>query len=250
MSVVFDSVSFSYPKGTPVLQQISLEITAGRFFLIGGPNGAGKSTLLRLMNGLNKPTAGTVLVDNRDSKWTPTSELAASVAVTFQNPSDQIFASTVFKEAAFGPRNLRRPHPEDDARAALGLLGLLPQASVHPYDLSPASRRLLTVASAVATAAPFLAFDEPTVGLSQPERAIVKSAFQTLTKEGRSVIIVSHDFEFFLPLCERVVILAQRGIAFQGSPGELLDRHMDIRKAGIRLPIVVRLMHHAGIPFP
>ena len=248
MSIVFDTVSFSYDGANSVLQDLSAEIPSGSFVLIGGANGAGKSTLLRLLNGLIRPTAGRVLIVASDTRATPTSGLAATVAVTFQNPSDQLFAPTVFKEAVFGPRNLGRQHPEDDARTALNLLGLGEYAGMHPYDLSPALQRLLTVASAVAMGSPFLAFDEPSVGLSQPEREILKSALRTLSKEGRSLIIVSHDFEFFLPLCERVLILAQGGIGFQGSPGEMLDRHRDIRKAGIRLPISVRLAHRARLP--
>ena len=241
MSIVFESVSFSYPDGNSVLHGCSFKIPGGCFLLIGGQNGAGKSTLLRLMNGLNRPQSGRILINGVDTGNQEPSQLASSVAVTFQHPADQIFASEVLKEAIFGAKNLKRENPGALAAEALDLFGLGPCASMHPYDLSPALRRLLTMASAAATGSPVLAFDEPTIGLSQPERSTLRLALEFLHRNGRSLIIVSHDVEFFFPLCESMMVIANGGIAFHGSVAEIENRQSVLESAGIGLPLSLRL---------
>ncbi|MBI4418495.1 MAG: ABC transporter ATP-binding protein, partial [Ignavibacteriales bacterium] len=172
-----------------------------------GPNGAGKSTLLRLLNGLLKPSAGAVTVEGLDTRDVPTARLAAKIAVTFQHPADQIFSSTVLGEVRYGPRNLGRSDPDGNARRALELFDLDQYSSAHPYDLPPSLRRLLTIASAVAMGSPFLAFDEPSVHLTQPERMVFLRVLRQLGSEGRTFIIVSHDLEYFLPICTKVVVM-------------------------------------------
>lgn len=205
MSIVLESVQFGYGGADPVLRGAHCEIGEGEFVLITGRNGAGKSTMLRLFNGLLRPVSGRVLVNGVDTRTTTTAALAAHIAVTFQHPSDQLFASTVFGEARYGPRNLGRPDPDADARHALELFGLAPFSALHPYDLHPAHRRLLTIASAAAMGSPFLAFDEPSVHLSQPERRIALRALKELKSENRTMIVVSHDERFFRPLSTSVL---------------------------------------------
>ncbi|MEX2116319.1 MAG: ABC transporter ATP-binding protein [Bacteroidota bacterium] len=248
MSITFQSAGFSYPGGAPALRNISLEVPAGDFLLVTGHNGAGKSTLLRLLNGMLKPDTGCILVDGFDTRSTPVSRLAAIVSVTFQHPGDQIFASTVLDEVRFGPRHLRHPDPGRACSDALSLLGLEAFSSWHPYDLSAAHRKLLTVASAVATGAPFLAFDEPTVHLSQPERVILANALRHLVKAGRSFVIISHDLEFFLPITKRILLLRAGEVSFLGDRRDI-DRYATLaRKSGVRLPYSFRLRPHVGLP--
>lgn len=248
MSIVFDSVGFSYPDGPPVLHHVSFEVPAGDFLLVTGHNGAGKSTLLRLLNGMLKPTAGRVLVNGIDTRNAAVSTLAATVSVTFQHPADQIFAATLFDEVRFGPRHLRLPDPDRHSREALALLGLERFAGMHPYDLSSAGRKLLTIASAVATGASFLAFDEPTVHLSQPERAIFSKALRHIRSHGRACIIVSHDLEFFLPITNRILLLREGTVTFQGGRQDI-DRYASLARAsGVRLPYSLRLRPHVDLP--
>lgn len=247
MSLIFHSARFSYPGGDPVLRDISLEIPPGDFLLVTGHNGAGKSTLLRLLNGMLKPIEGRVLVGGVDTRTTPVSELAKTVSVTFQHPGDQIFASTVFDEVRFGPNHLRRSDPDRDCRDALSLTGLESFSSMHPYDLSAADRKLLTIASAIATGAPFLAFDEPTVHLSQPEKAIFANALRELRETGRTLIIISHDLEFFLPMAKRLLLLRSGAISFLGDQSDI-ERYSSVaRTSGVRLPYSFRLRPHVGL---
>lgn len=248
MSIVFDSAGFSYPNGAPVLHDLSFEIPPGDFLLITGHNGAGKSTLLRMLNGMLKPTSGRVLVGGVDTSSTAVAKLAATVSVTFQHPADQIFASTLLEEVRFGPKHLRLPDPDRHSFEALGLLGLESFAKWHPYDLSPAHRKLLTIASAIASGAEFLAFDEPTVHLSQRERTLLSNAFQHLRNAKKACIIVSHDLEFFLPRTNRILLLREGEMTFLGGRRDIGGYTDLARKSGVRLPYSFRLRPHVDLP--
>ncbi|MBI4427661.1 MAG: ABC transporter ATP-binding protein [Ignavibacteriales bacterium] len=242
MSISLKGVSFSYQPGNPILRDINVDIQRGECVLILGRNGAGKSTLLKLLNGILKPTAGEVLVNGRNTASTPTSDLAAHIAVTFQNPGDQIFASSVRKEILFGPTNLKRQNAELLTDKALTTFGLGSKASRHPYDLLPAERKLLTIASAVATDAPFLAFDEPSAGLSHYERESFTNAFEELKTAGRTFIVVTHDLDFFITLATRVYIISSGGIGYAGSADDVLSQRETLRKLGVRIPLSERLL--------
>ena len=241
MSVRFENVSFSYDPQAVVLRDLSLEIPDGEFLLVVGHNGAGKSTLLKLMNGIVKPSAGRVTVCSRDTARTPVAHLAKDICVTFQNPGDQIFASTVLEEAAFGPRSLGRDDPQRLARLALELCGLAGASEHHPYDLAQPHRKLLTVASAIATGARILAFDEPSVSLSQPERTTLARALAHIRSEGRSLVIVSHDLGLFLPFADRLLILRTGSAPRVIAGNEARSHERTLANAGVRWPYAQRL---------
>ncbi len=154
MSIRLDNMSFGYSEKALTLQDLNLTIERGEFVLMVGPNGAGKSTILRLLNGILKPGSGTVTIHGLDTRLTPTPVLASHIAVTFQNPADQLFAATVRNEILFGPRVLRRENPARLADQSIELLGLRKFAAKHPYELSPAHLKRRTGALAVATDAP------------------------------------------------------------------------------------------------
>jgi energy-coupling factor transporter ATP-binding protein EcfA2 len=234
------NVCFGYAPETTVLRDIALNVEQGDFLLIVGANGAGKSTLLRLLNGILKPNSGTIHINGLDTTSTPVSTLASHVSVTFQNPGDQIFASTVRQEIMFGPRTLRRPSPENLAQKSMDLCGLSAYASRHPYDLAPAYRKLLTIASAVATDSPILAFDEPTASLSQPERLILSNVFEELRRQHRTLLVVSHDLEFFVPLMDRLVLLNRGMLAAVTASANSEEYIRLIRSAGLTLPLALR----------
>jgi energy-coupling factor transport system ATP-binding protein len=241
MNIRFEHVSFGYPGGHEVLKGLTFAVEPGTFLLVIGQNGVGKSTLLKLMNGILKPTSGEVIVEGLRTADHATSELAAHVCVTFQNPSDQIFAPSVIREIAFAPQNLRRPDSDQLVSSAISLCSLEAVASHHPYDLPPPQRRLLTIASAVASGAPFLAFDEPSAGLSQIERAALDRILAQLAQMGRGLIVVSHDLGYFLRFASQVLVLSQGKNIFLGSTQELLEREGYLRRAGLKLPLPMRL---------
>ena len=246
MNIEFKNVSFRYQDDHEVLNNLSFVIEPGAFLLVIGQNGVGKSTLLKLMNGILKPTSGQVLVGGLNTVAEPTSRLAAEICVTFQNPADQIFAPSVQKEVAFAPRNLRRPNIDGLVSYALSLCSLDSVASHHPYDLPAPQRRLLTIASAIASGAPFLAFDEPSAGLSQIERIVLERLLTELKRDRRGFVIVSHDIALFLRYASQVLVLSGGSNIFFGKPEVLLEREGYLRQAGLKLPLPLRLKRMAA----
>ncbi len=241
MSIVLSNVSFAYPTFEPVLRGLDLSISSGESVLLVGQNGAGKSTVLKLLNGILKPTEGTVLINSLDTVQTPTATLASHIAVTFQNPADQIFASTVRDEVRFGPKTLRRPDFERLTDSALGLFHLQQFGSRHPYDLPVALRKLVTLASAVATDALILAFDEPSASLGQTERAILQSAFDTLRRQKKTLLVVSHDFDLFLSETTKLVTLGNSRILHVGAPTDIVMDPQVAAQARVKLSTPLRL---------
>lgn len=241
VSVRIEHLNFGYARDQPILHNLTLTIEDAQTVLILGPNGAGKSTLLKQLNGILKPDSGSVVVNGLDTKATSVPELASHIAVTFQDPADQIFASTVQKEVEFGARILGRTNSAELARHSLELFGLTEHASRHPYDLSSAHRKLLTIASAVATDATILAFDEPTTALSQPERLVLLGALNELKRQKRTILIVSHDVEYFVPVVSRLAILDQGEIKHIGEPDNLWRTPRLARSVGMKMPLTFRL---------
>ena len=241
MIVEFNNLSFQYEGNRPVLQNLSFATSSDDFLLIVGQNGVGKSTLLKLLNGILKPSSGRIHVCGLDTVAHPTSRLAGEVCVTFQNPADQIFASTVRREIEFAPKNLRRENLNELVGQAISLCDLGAVASHHPYDLPPAQRKLLTVASAIASGARFLAFDEPSAGLSQIERRLFDNILDGMRKDSRGLIVVSHDLGLFLRYATKVLVLARGELVFCGNPTEVFAHEKHLRRAGLRLPLPVRI---------
>lgn len=243
-----ENVSYSYAGGTTALRDISFTAGAEDLVLIVGHNGAGKSTLLKLLNGILKPTKGTITVNGLITHEHPTSRLAAEIAVTFQNPADQIFASTVREEVAFGAKNLRRTQRWETIEHAMTLFGLREIQALHPYDLPLSQRKLLTLASAVAMGSPILAFDEPSAGLSLPERLMLTQALQTLVRNDRLLLVISHDLDLFLPLATRVLAFHHGRLLFDGTPRSFLEDSRIVRASELRLPLLMRLRKALQLP--
>lgn len=247
MSIQFNNVFFRYKTGQLALHDVSFQIDQGEFVLIIGHNGAGKSTMLRLLNGILHPTGGSISLMGKETNMKKTFDLAKLVSVTFQNPADQIFASTVYKEIEYGPLNLQKNNVLHLVEKALSMYHLKELASEHPYDLPGTTRKLITLASACAMDTLILAFDEPTAGLSFKEKNIVLRAFSQQVVERRTFLVVSHDLESFIPLCSRVLVLYKGILQFDGSREEFQDDLMRLRKYGIRLPYSMRLRPHVGL---
>lgn len=243
-----DNVSYSYPGETTALRDVSFTARKGELVLIVGHNGAGKSTLLKLLNGILKPTKGTITVNGLFTHEHSTTRLASEIAVTFQNPGDQIFASTVREEVAFGARNLRRPQRRELVEHTLTLFGFQDLQALHPYDLPHSQRKLLTLASAAAMGSPILAFDEPSAGLSLPERSMLTRALQTLANNERILLVISHDLDLFLSFANRVLVFRYGHLLFDGPPTAFLEDSRLIRTSELRLPLLMRLRKALQLP--
>jgi len=225
-SVAFEGVAFVYPDGTRALAGVDLEIGQGETVAIIGQNGSGKSTLVRQLNGLLRPTEGRVTHDGRDIADDRVATLAGRIGIVFQNPDRQIFARKLQSEAEFGPLILGRPKSEAKAAAtaALDAVGLTGLGDTNPYDLGYSRRKLLTIASVLATHTPVLVLDEPTTGQDARGVVRVRRIVADVAAEGRTVIAISHDMRFVAETFGRVVAMGAGRVLLDGTPSEVFAR--------------------------
>ena len=213
-----------YPEGeVRALDGVDLRIAPGERVAIIGQNGSGKTTLVGHLNGLLRPTAGRVLVDGTDAAELTVAQLAARVGLVFQDPDRQIFAGSVRTEVEFGPRNLGRSRSEVAAATeqALEATGLAGEARTNPYDLGGSRRKLLALASVLAMRTPVLVLDEPTTGQDARGVERVRALLDSVAREGRTVIAISHDMRFVAESFERVVVMRAGRVILDGTPGEV-----------------------------
>jgi energy-coupling factor transport system ATP-binding protein len=222
-AIEFDGVGFVYPDGTRALEGVSLTIGPGETVAIIGQNGSGKSTLVRHLNGLLRPTEGRVLHDGADIADQRVAWLAKRIGIVFQNPDRQIFARRVQSEAEFGPQILGRTKAEATAAAteALRAVGLGELAGANPYDLGYSQRKLLTMASILATQTPVLVLDEPTTGQDARGVERIRGIVANVAGEGRTVVAISHDMRFVAETFGRVVVMGAGRVLLDGPPAEV-----------------------------
>lgn len=190
----FDGVRIAYPgTATPVLDGLDLEVRAGECVALAGPNGAGKTTVLKAAAGLLRPSSGRVAGRGASD---------GSVGLLLQNPADQLFERTVFREVAFGlprrgPRAARIPE-------VLAALGLADEAETHPYELPASARRLVALATVLAREPSVLLLDEPTEALDAQGMALLQAAIGSVLARGGAVLLASHDERFMAAIAHRV----------------------------------------------
>ena len=205
------------------LDGVDLRIGPGELVAIVGQNGSGKTTLVRHLNGLLRPTAGSVLLDGADTSAMTVAQLAARVGLVFQDPDRQIFAGSVSGEVEFGARNvgLQGQARHDAVARALTATGLQGEEGTNPYDLGGARRKLLALASVLAMETPVLVLDEPTTGQDVPGVERVRAIIESVAAAGRTVIAISHDMQFVAETFERVVVMRAGKVILDGSPAEV-----------------------------
>ena len=222
-AIACTGVGFVYPDGTRALESIDLAIASGQRVAIVGQNGSGKSTLVRQLNGLLRPTEGTVTILGEPVGQRHVAELARQVGLAFQNPDRQIFAGRTRDEVAFGARNVGRSGAALDAAVAEALeaVGLTGEEATNPYDLGYSKRKLLSLASVLSMGTPIVVLDEPTTGQDPRGIARVRAIVDRLAAEGRTVVAISHDLPFAATTFERIVVMRAGRIVLDGSPAEV-----------------------------
>ena len=227
MPIILENVSFSYsrktPLETPALRDINLRIEKGEFVGILGEKGAGKSTLTKLFNGLLKPETGTVRVDGLD----PSSrEAKRRIGMVFQQAADQLFCRTVYEEIAFGPLNFGYSKKETEKRVYEAIEAVsLDQTTLsrYPFSLSGGEMQRVALASALALRPDYLVLDEPITGLDPVGKKEILEALKKVKDKGTAVITVTHNLKGFFPLLERIVLIKEGRIAFQGNRESYLE---------------------------
>ena len=213
-------------SGVRAVDGVSLRIEAGERVALIGQNGSGKTTLVRHLDGLLRPTEGSVTVGGADASRLTVAQLAARVGLVFQDPDRQVFAGSVRAEVEFGPRNLRRSGAElrEAVADALTATGLEDEERTNPYDLGGSRRKLLALASVLAMRTPVLVLDEPTTGQDARGVERVRSVVSAVAAEGRTVIAISHDMRFVAENFERVVVMRAGRVVLDGSPADVFGR--------------------------
>ena len=201
---------------TTVLEGLSLRIEDGEFLVVAGANGSGKTTLIRQFNGLLEPASGTVRVDGVEVSENPVAA-RTSVGMVFQNPRDCFVAATVGADVAFGPENLGLDREEIDRRvgAALEAVGMADRRGARIDRLSGGQQARVAVAGALAMEPDHLVFDEPFTGLDHPARRSIRRRLGTLSAEGTSVIVVTHELREVGDLADRIVVLSGGTVALE-----------------------------------
>lgn len=207
---------YSYKKSSVGCEDVNLEIKEGEFTAILGVNGSGKSTLAKLMGGLVFPTEGEVAIFGAVPTKKNRREIRKHVGFLFQNPDYQIFADTVYKEAAFG----LAPEELDRVDEALEKVGLLQYRDLHPQKLSRGQRQLLAFASVLVHRPRLLIADEPTAGLDEDQGMMLMEHVRALHEEGATVLFITHDLFLAKYYARRVLVMGNHRLCLDLNVAE------------------------------
>jgi energy-coupling factor transporter ATP-binding protein EcfA2 len=240
-------VSSRYGKH-PVLRGIDLSIRKGECLAIVGPNGSGKSTLLKHLNGLLVPEVGEIRIDGVPTRQLGLDQISQRVGYVFQNPDHQIFANTLFEEAAFGLRIRKRPAQEVRTKVeeALSCVGLLEKKDADPFILTRGERQRLAVASVLVTAPEVILLDEPTTGLDPGEIDEMLSLIRRLRREGCTFVIVTHAIHLVAEQTDRLIVLKEGRALFDGPTREGLFNPALLEDGQLRPTPIIELSRRRG----
>ena len=248
------NLNYIYSVGTPIehkaLDNISFSVEPGEFIGIIGHTGSGKSTLMQQLNGLLKPTSGQVLLDGVDI-WSDkklTRQARFRVGLVFQYPEYQLFEETVYRDIAFGPKNMGLDEKEIDRRVreAAGFVGLTAeQLEVSPFDLSGGQKRRVAIAGVIAMEPEVLILDEPTAGLDPVGRAEILGNIEAYRRaRNATIMMVSHSMEDVARLTDRLLVMNGSKLAMDGTPAEVFTHAEELVSMGLNIPQVTQVFLH------
>ena len=252
MIIEIKDVYYTYPNGVEAIRGVSLTIEYGERVAIVGQNGAGKTTLVKHMNGLVKPSKGTVLVGGWNTKDRSVAKMASRVGYVFQNPDTQLFSPTVEEEVEFGPKNLgfEAEKVKRLVDSSLETTGLQDQRRVNPYDLSPTWRKMVALASILAMDNPVVILDEPTTGQDAIHVRLIGSIVDQLNQRGKTVITISHDIDFCVEHFNRIVVMGQGQVLLDGPVLEIITQEEILATTFVDPPQLTRLGKALGLDQP
>ena len=239
--VLLQGVNFSYPHGGASVRDLEMRVYPGELVGVVGQNGAGKTTLTKLLNGLLKPSSGSVRVAGLDTREVPTSAIAARCATLFQNPDRQLCKDTVLEEIAFGLELQGVETGETRRRAEQVALRFGLPLDEAPFSLSRGQRQMVALASVVVTDPDVVLLDEPTSGLDYRECMTVMETVREMAERGCAVIMVCHDMEVVSDFAERLVVMANGEMLDRGPAAEIFANEDLMRRAYVAPPQAVEL---------
>ena len=249
--LVCENLEYLYSIGTPfqtsALNNVSLEIEKGDLIGIIGHTGSGKSTLIQHLNGLLEPHNGKVILDGEDI-WTKENrkkirQVRFAVGLCFQYPEYQIFEEDVYKEIAFGPKQMGLDDAQIDERIRKSMefvgLSFEKYSKKSPFDLSGGQKRRVAIASIIAMEPKVLILDEPCAGLDPKGRDTILNLIKEYQSQmGNTVLFVSHSMEDVAKLCKKVIVMNKGEIAFCGSVNEVYSHGEELKEMGLNVPEV------------
>ena len=248
-----ENLTHTYGENTPFCRSavdgVSMEIYEGEFLGVIGHTGSGKSTLIQHLNGLLKPTSGAVYLGDRDIWAEPKKirDVRFQVGLVFQYPEYQLFEETVYKDISFGPKNMGLDEQEVDHRVReaaqfVGLTDALLEAS--PFELSGGQKRRVAIAGVIAMEPSVLILDEPTAGLDPVGVEQILGNIRDYHKaKNATIIIVSHSMEEMARTVDRLVVVNDGRIPFEGAPREVFAHGDELEEMGLGVPQMTRLFH-------
>ncbi len=261
MAIEISNLNYVYMTGSPfekhALQNVNLRIDDGEFVGIIGHTGSGKSTLIQHLNGLLKPTSGTICVDGVDitAKGADLKKLRQKVGLVFQYPEHQLFEETVYKDIAYGPKNMGLSQDEIDERVkeAMNYVGLSDKyMNRSPFELSGGQKRRVAIAGVLAMRPDVLILDEPAAGLDPSGREEILTQIKALYLARKmTVLFVSHSMEDVAKAAGRIIVMNRGTVAMDGKPSEIFVHAKELRSMGLDVPQITQLaeaLAARGIP--
>ncbi len=237
-------LSFYY-QDNHVLKSIDMEISTGERIGVVGPNGTGKTTLFMLIAGVLKPSSGDIRLFN---KTVAPGKFHPEIGMVFQNSNDQLFSPSVSDDVAFGPRNMNLSKDEVDKRVkdALAVTGISELGDRPPHHLSGGQKRLVAIAGVLAMQPRLMVYDEPTSNLDIRYRRRLINLFKTSSQDA--TLVASHDLEFLLEVCNRVVLMDGGRIIADGKPRDILGNEELMEDHGLERPhsLIPHMEPHHG----
>lgn len=263
MNITVENLSYIYAPGTPhekaALKNLNFTLKSGDFVGLIGHSGSGKSTLVQHLNGLVKPTSGTITVGDRviTGKNADTKGLCFTVGLVFQYPEQQLFAETIYQDIAFGPTNMGLSQTEIDlrVRTAMELVGLSEDLmEKSPFSVSGGQKRRVAIAGVLAMEPKVLILDEPTAGLDPKGRDEILNSIRKIHKQmDMTVVLVSHSMEDVAKYCDKLLVLNEGELMLQGTLSEVFHHAGKLSEIGLSVPQVTLAAHklrEKGIDIP
>ena len=256
-----EHLTHTYSAGTPfqrsAVDDMNLSMMDGEFLGIIGHTGSGKSTLIQHLNGLLKPTSGRILLQGKDIWADPKKirDVRFQVGLVFQYPEYQLFEETVYKDIAFGPKNMGLDEADIDRRVrdAAVFVGLTEaMLDKSPFELSGGQKRRVAIAGVIAMEPKVLVLDEPTAGLDPRGRDDILARIQDYHRaKNASVVLVSHSMEEIARNVDRIVVLSDSHVFMEGTPRQVFARADELEQVGLDIPQVTKValaLRRRGLP--
>ena len=253
MGIRLENVCYTYGSDTTseikALNNVNLEINKGEFVAIIGHTGSGKSTLIQHFNGLERPKSGNVFYNDENiyENNYDLRKLRCKVGLVFQYPEHQLFEETVLKDVCFGPMNMgmSREEAEKKAKLVLEQVGINEKCyNKSPFELSGGQKRRVAIAGVLAMNPEIIVLDEPTAGLDPKGRDKILNRIKELhDNTGIGVILVSHSMEDVANYAQRLIVLNNGKIKYDGMPKDVFKHYKELEKMGLKAPQITYIMH-------